>query len=115
MRNISKAMFKFIKRSHTAIRDCWIQKHKPKRLFYKETWIAEYIIDETQIKVGSECIWLWVAIKSVTKNIVAIIISKERKMFVASRDFYTILQRTMTNTQFPQMTELGIHHKPASF
>jgi len=36
-------------------------------------------------------------------------------MFVASRDFYTILQRTMTNTQFPQMTELGIHLKPACF
>jgi len=114
LRNTSKALSRFVKRSHSAIRD-WIQKYKPKRLFYKETGIAEYIIDETQIKVGSECIWLWVAIKSVTKNIVAIIISKERKMFVASRDFYTILQRTMTNTQFPQMTELGIHLKPASF
>jgi hypothetical protein len=57
--NTSKAMFKLIKRSHKAIRDCWIQKYKPsKRLFYKETGIAKYIIDETQIKFGSECIWL---------------------------------------------------------
>ncbi len=56
--NTSKAMFKFIERSHKAIRDCWILKYKPKRLFYKETGIAEYIIDETQIKFGSECIWL---------------------------------------------------------
>jgi hypothetical protein len=51
-------MFKFIKRSHATIRDCWILKYKPKRLFYKETGIAEYIIDKTQIKVGSECVWL---------------------------------------------------------
>jgi putative transposase len=57
--NTSKAMLKFIKRSHTAIIDCWILKYKPrKRLFNKETGIAEYIIDETQIKAGSECIWL---------------------------------------------------------
>ena len=57
--NTSKAMLKFNKRSHTAIRDGWILKYKPsKKLFYKETGIAEYIIDETQIKVGSECIWL---------------------------------------------------------
>ncbi len=37
-------------------------------------------------------------------------------MFVASRDFYTALQKTMANIQFPQMVkELGIHLKPASF
>jgi len=36
-------------------------------------------------------------------------------MFVAPRDYYTILQRTMTNIQFPQMAELGIHLKPACF
>jgi len=40
-----------------------------------------------QIKVGSEFIWLWLAIESETKNIVAINISKERNMFVASRGF----------------------------
>jgi len=42
-------------------------------------------IDETQIKIGSELIWLWVGIESETKNIVAINISKERNMFVAER------------------------------
>ncbi len=84
LRNTSKALSKFVHRSHTAIRD-WIQKYKPKRLFYRETKIAEYIIDETQIKVGSEYIWLWVAIEPETKNIIAINISKERNMFVAER------------------------------
>ena len=42
---------------------------------------SEFIIDETQIKVGSEVIWLWIAtIESETKNIFGISISKERKI-----------------------------------
>jgi putative transposase len=70
LRNTAKALSRFVKRSHTAIRD-WIQKYKPKRLYYRKTNVAEFIIDETQIKVGSELIWLWVAIESETKSIVA--------------------------------------------
>jgi putative transposase len=89
LRNTAKAISKFIKRSHTAIRD-WILRYKPERLFYNKTKIFEYIIDETQIKVGSEFIWLWVAIESETKNIVATSISKERNMFVAERFLYNI-------------------------
>ena len=115
LRNTAKAISKFIKRSHTAIRD-WIQRYKPERLFYDKTKISVFIIDETQIKVGSEFIWLWVAIESETKNIVAINISKERNMFVASRGFYITLQKTMANIRFQQQTVvLGIHRKPASF
>jgi putative transposase len=51
----TKAISKFVTRSHTAIRD-WIQKYNPKRLFYRKTKIFEFILDETQIKVGSELI-----------------------------------------------------------
>ena len=68
LRNTSKALSRFVQRSHnTAIRD-WIQKYKPERLFYRETKVSEFIIDETQIKVGSEYIWLWVAIEPKTKK-----------------------------------------------
>ena len=85
LRNTSKAISRFVTRSHTAIRD-WIQKYKPERLFQSKTKISGFIIDETQIKIGSELIWLWVAIiESETKNILAISISKERNMFVAER------------------------------
>ena len=115
LRNTAKAISKFIKRSHTAIRDCWIQRYKPERLFYDKTKISVFIIDETQIKVGSEFIWLWVAIESETKNIVAINISKERNMFVASRGFYITLQKAMANIRFQQTVVLGIHLKPATF
>ena len=117
LRITSKALFKFIKRSHTAIRD-WIQKYNPKRLFYKKTKIAEYIIDETQIKVGSEFIGLWVAIEYETKNIVAINISKERNMFVAERFLYDITKdygkhpvSTDGGTWYPQACKfLNLYH-----
>ncbi len=58
LRNTSKALSRFVKRSHTAIREDWIQKYKSKRLFYKRLKISELIVDETQIQVGSEYIWL---------------------------------------------------------
>jgi putative transposase len=61
LRKTSKALSRFVKRSHTAIRD-WILKYKPERLSSKTKKIDEYIIDETLIKVGSECIWLLIAI-----------------------------------------------------
>jgi putative transposase len=48
LRNTSKAISRFVKRSHSAIRD-WIQKYKPERLSYSKTQISEFIIDETQI------------------------------------------------------------------
>ena len=51
LRNTSKALSRFVKRSHTAIRD-WIQKYNPERHSYNKTKISEFIIDETQIKVG---------------------------------------------------------------
>ncbi len=41
--------------------------------------------DETVIKVGSELIWLWVAIEIESKEIIGISISKERNMSVAER------------------------------
>ena len=44
-----------------------------------------YIVDETLIKVGSELVWLWVAIEPENRQILALSISKERNMFVAER------------------------------
>ncbi len=51
LRNTSKAISRFVKRSHSAIRD-WIQKYKSERLFFKRAKVSEFIIDETQIKVA---------------------------------------------------------------
>jgi putative transposase len=45
------------------------------------------IVDETIVKVGSESIWLWIAIESKTKRILATNISKERNMLVVEKRF----------------------------
>ena len=60
-------------------------KYRPKRISSKRKRISEFIVDETAIKAGSECIWLWVAIEQKNKQILALSISKERNMFVAER------------------------------
>src|SRR6476619_4347024 len=71
LRNTSKALSRFVKRSHTVIRE-WIQKYKPRKLSYIRKKIDEFIIDET-LKVGSsEYIWLWVIIEPKDKEILSI-------------------------------------------
>ena len=85
LRNTSKALARFVKRSHSAIRD-WIQKYKPKRILIKRKEIDEYIVDETMIKIGSEYVWLWVIIEPKDKEILSITISKGRNMLVAERE-----------------------------
>ncbi len=41
LRNTSKAISRFVKRSHSAIRDR-IQKYKPKRLFHRKTGLCSF-------------------------------------------------------------------------
>ena len=74
----------FIKRNHVSIWN-WIQKYRPKKISSSRKKIAEFIIDETLIKVGSEYVWLWVAIEPWHKLILGFNISKERNMLIAER------------------------------
>jgi putative transposase len=123
LRNTSKALSRFVQRSHTAIRD-WIQKYKPERLSYRKVMVSKFIIDETQLKVGSEYIWLWVAIESKDKEILSISISKERNMFVAERFLSNLIKdydkhpvSTDGGTWYPQACQfLKLdHHVHTSF
>ena len=84
LRRTSEQLSCFIKRNHVTIWK-WIQKYNPQKISTKRRKISEFIIDETLIKVGSEYIWLWVAIDTENKQILALKISKERNMFVAER------------------------------
>jgi putative transposase len=111
LRKTSKALSQFVKRSHTAIRD-WIQKYQPQRLLSNTKKISEYIVDETLIKVGSEYIWLWIAIEPENRQILALTISKERNMFVAERflsglvkDYRKLPVSTDGGTWYPQACE----------
>ena len=62
-----------------------MQKYKPKKISSKRKKIYEFIIDETLIKVGSEFVWLWVAIEPKHRQILQVDISFERTMLVAER------------------------------
>jgi putative transposase len=53
-------------------------------------------VDETLIKVGSEYIWLWAAIETKDRHILALDISKERNMFVAERFFAGLVKTRKT-------------------
>ncbi len=89
-RNVAKALsfLNIVKRSnHVSIWN-WIQRYQPKRVSSQRNKIDEFIVDEAAIKIGSELIWLWVAIDSKNKRILALSISKERNMFVAESAFY---------------------------
>jgi len=61
-RSTAKALSRFVKRSQVSIWK-WIQKYRPKKISSAKTKVSEFIIDETQIKIGSKYIWLWVAIE----------------------------------------------------
>jgi putative transposase len=74
----------FIRRNHVSVWN-WIQKYKPQKIKSKRKKVSEYIVDETMLKVGSEYIWLWIAIEPENKQILALYVSKERNMFVAER------------------------------
>ena len=85
-RDVAKAMF-----FYTWLREIMFQSGSGfrnitlRRMSSKRKKIAEYIVDETLFKVGSELVWLWVAMESKNHQILALAISKERNMFVTER------------------------------
>ena len=84
LRRASERLSCFVKRNHVTIWN-WIQKYRPVTVSTQRKKVSEFILDETLLKVGSELIWLWVAIDPENKQILALFISKERNMFVAER------------------------------
>ena len=60
-------------------------KCNPRKSSSKRKNIEEYIVGETLIKVGSELVWLWVAIEPENRLILSLSISKERNMLIAER------------------------------
>ena len=101
-----------------------MQRYKPQKISSKRKKIEEFVVDETVIKIGSELIWLWVAIEPKDKEILSINISKERHMFVAERFLSNLLEEygkhpisTDGGTWYPQackFLEVG-HHIHSSF
>jgi putative transposase len=85
----------FIRRNHVSVWN-WIQKYKPQKIKSKRKKVSEYIVDETMLKVGSEYIWLCIAIEPENKQILTLYVSKERNMFVANAFCQALLKNTKT-------------------
>ena len=108
-RSTAKALQRFVHRSHVSIRK-WIQKYRPKRLLTERKKIDEFIIDETLIKIGSQYVWLWVAIEPKNKQILQIDISFERTMLVAERFIASLIN---TYGKHPVSTDGGTWYPQA--
>jgi putative transposase len=88
-RNTSKALSRFIRRSHVSVWK-WVQHYKPERISFKRRKISKFIIDETQIKVGQDYFWIRVAIEPIDKVILGTHISLERSMLIAEEFLHSI-------------------------
>ena len=117
LRRTSERLSCFIKRNHVSIWN-WIQEYHPLKISSKRKRISEFIVDETMLKVGSECIWLWIALEPKNKQILALTISKERNMFVAEHFLADIVREygnhpvsTDGGTWYPMACRfLGVEH-----
>jgi putative transposase len=117
LRRASERLSCFIKRNHVSIWN-WIQEYHPLKISFKRKRISEYVVDETMLKVGSEYIWIWIAIEPENKQILALTISKERNMFVAERFLSDIVRdygkhpvSTDGGTWYPMACRfLGLEH-----
>jgi transposase-like protein len=90
LRSTSRTIQPFVDRSYAAIW-YWIQEFDPKYVYpnkKKKSRItaAFIIIDETQIQIGSNEAWLWVAIEpTIHRTILEVYISRHRNMIYSSR------------------------------
>jgi putative transposase len=84
LRNTSKALEPLVDRSYVAIW-YWIQEFEPKHVYpnKRKTRITAFIIDETQIQIGSSEAWLWVAVEPIHRMILGVYLSRHRNILVA--------------------------------
>jgi putative transposase len=64
-----------------------------------------YIVDETMLKVGSEYIWLWIAIEHEKQTDSRIICIKRENMFVAEYFLSDVIHIYGIHPVFQQMVE----------
>ena len=84
LRSTSKAIEPFVNRSYVAIW-YWIQEFNPKDVYpnKRKSRIAAFIIDETQIQIGSSEAWLWVATEPINRMVIGVYLSRHRNMLIA--------------------------------
>jgi transposase-like protein len=74
LRSTSKAIEPFANRSYVSVW-YWIQRFDPKRIYpSKRKRVPAFIIDETQIQIGYNEAWLWVALELIDGQILGVYI-----------------------------------------
>ena len=103
----SQRLSYFIKRNHVLLATKWnlIQKDKPQRIASRSSSISEFIVDETLIKIGSEYVWLWVAIEPTKRQLLAPfeLINPRKETCLLQNIFFQTLLGTMESIQSQQM------------
>ncbi len=79
-RSTARAIEPFADRSHVAIW-YWVQKFSPVQ-FYQRRRVPAYLIDETQVQIGRNEAWLWIAIEPVHKTVLGVYVSRHRNIMV---------------------------------
>jgi putative transposase len=111
LRKTSEHLLPFVKRNHVSIWN-WIQHYRPKKILQrKRRKVQEFIIvdDKTLLKVGSQYVWVWVAIEPLAKVILGIRISFERTMLVAERFLKALVIEYGKHPVSTDMVEHGTH------
>jgi putative transposase len=100
----------FVKRNHVSIWN-WIQHYsRPKKILQrKRRKVQEFIVDDkTLLKVGSQYVWVWVAIEPLAKVILGIRISFERTMLLVAERFLKAL--VIEYGKHPLSTDMVVVH-----
>jgi putative transposase len=110
LRKTSEHLLPFVKRNHVSIWN-WIQQYRPKKILQrKRRKVQEFIVDDkTLLKVGSQYVWVWVAIEPLAKVILGIRISFERTMLVAERFLKALVIEYGKHPLSTDMVEHGTH------
>jgi putative transposase len=117
LRKTSEHLLPFVKRRNHVSVWKWIQHYRPKKILQrKRKKVQEFIVDETLLKVGSQYVWVWVAIEPLAKVILGIRISSfERTMLLVAERFLKAL--VIEYGKHPLSTDGGGHgtHKLVDF
>ena len=89
-RNTSRALEPFVERSHVAIWQ-WVQRFDPKQV-YPCKRIAAFLIDETQLQIGSTEAWVWVAVEPIHRVVLGVYISRHRNMLVVESFLKSLIE-----------------------
>src|SRR5688572_28297349 len=92
LRKTSEHLLPFVKRNHVQYGNGFNIHYRPKKILQrKRKKVQEFIVDETLLKVGSQYVWVWVAIEPLAKVILGIRISFERTMLLVAERFLKAL------------------------